>query len=152
MPFPTVAYTRDTPAGYPGMIATTEPHWITSQVVAAASADIPPGVAVMYGTLTGTVTAMTAAGKFAGITVVDRSLPAQNLNVFKALDQLSVMKNGTIWVTAVDAVVPGNPVYYVTASGLLQTSATGGTLIPMAEWATVAAAGAIAMLRLGVTK
>ncbi len=43
MTFPAVSYALETPAGYPGMPATTEPHRALSMIVGASSADIAPG-------------------------------------------------------------------------------------------------------------
>ena len=154
MAFPTVSYTRDTPAGYPGMIATTEPHWITSMVVASGSGDIGFGKAVVYGAADDTVALPTAGGKFAGIAVADRTLPHAQGEVFKPYDQISVMKNGSIWVTAAVAVAQGDPVYFVEADGSLSNVDGGGAnqLIENAEWATTTTGPGLARIRLGVTK
>jgi len=152
MALPTISYTRDTPAGYPGMIATTEPSWITSMIVAAGSGDIAPGKAVVYDTVDDTVKLPTAAGKFAGIAVVDRTLPHSQGNVFKPLDQINVMKGGSIWVAVTAAVAQGDPVYYVSATGVITNSATSATLIENAEFATTTAGAGIARIRLSVSK
>ena len=154
MAFPTVSYARDTPAGYPGMIATTEPHWITSMVVAAASADIPFGRGVIYGTLEGTVSLPTATGKFAGVAVADRTVPAADGEVFKPQTQLSVMKNGSIWVTALVAVAQGDPVYMTPTGTFTNVSnSSANQLIENAEWASVTTgSNQIARIRLGVAK
>jgi hypothetical protein len=154
MAFPTVSYSRDTPAGYPGMIATTEPHFITSMVVGATSGNIPFGLGVVYDTAEDTVKLPTAIGKFAGVAVVDRTLPYANGEVYKPYDQISVMKNGSIWVTALVAVAQGDPVYMTPTGGFTNVSnSSANQLIENAEWASVTSgANQLARLRLGVTK
>lgn len=154
MAIPPVSYSRDTPKGYPGMIANTEPHRIISMIVAAGSADVPFGRGVLFGTVEDTVALPAAIGKFAGVVVADRTVPAAQGEVFKPYDQLSVMKNGTIWVTALVAVAQGDPVY-MTPTGTFTNVANSAAnqLIENAEWATVTSGtNQIAKLRLGVTK
>ncbi|WP_342242647.1 structural cement protein Gp24 [Ensifer sp. OTU672] len=154
MAFPPVSYSRDTPAGYPGMIATTEPHFITSMIVAAASGNIPFGVGVIYDTVEDTVKLPAAIGKFAGVAVVDRTLPFANGEVYKPYDQISVMKNGSVWVTALVAVAQGDPVYMTPTGGFTNVSnSSANQLIENAEWASVTSGiNQLARLRLGVTK
>ncbi|KQY78643.1 hypothetical protein ASD52_02005 [Ensifer sp. Root142] len=154
MAFPPVSYSRDTPAGYPGLIATTEPHFITSMIVAAASGNIPFGVGVIYDTVEDTVKLPTAIGKFAGVAVGDRTLPFANGELYKPYDQISVMKNGSIWVTALVAVAQGDPVYMTPTGGFTNVSnSAANQLIENAEWASVTSGtNQLARLRLGVTK
>lgn len=154
MAIPPVSYSRDTPKGYPGMIATTEPHFIISMIVAAASADIPFGRGVLFGTLEDTVALPAAVGKFAGIAVADRTIPFEKGEVFKPYDQISVMKNGSIWVTALVAVAQGDPVYMTPTGTFTNVSnSSANQLIENAEWATVTSTtNQIAKIRLGVTK
>ncbi len=154
MAFPPVSYSRDTPAGYPGMVTTTEPHFITSMIVAAASGNIPFGVGVIYDTVEDTVKLPAAVGKFAGVAVVDRTLPFANGEVYKPYDQISVMKNGSIWVTALVAVAQGDPVYMTPTGGFTNVSnSAANQLIENAEWASVTSGtNQLARLRLGVTK
>ena len=152
MAIPPVSYSRDTARGYPGMIANTEPHRIISMIVASGSADVPFGRGVIFGTVEDTVALPTAAGKFAGVVVADRTVPASQGEVFKPFDQLSVMKNGTIWVIALVAVEQGDQVY-MTPTGKFTNVATSNQLIENAEWATVTSTtNQIAKLRLDVTK
>ena len=154
MAIPAVSYSRDTAKGYPGMIATTEPHHIISMVVAAASADIPFGRGVLFGTIEDTVALPAAIGKFAGVAVADRTIPFEQGEFFKAYDQISVMKNGSIWVTALVAVAQGDPVYMTPTGTFTNVSnSSANQLIENAEWATVTSTtNQIAKLRLGVTK
>lgn len=152
MAIPPVSYSRDTPRGYPGMIATTEPHHIISMIVAAGSGDVPFGRGVIFGTIEDTVSLPAALGKFAGIVVADRTVPAAQGEVFKPYDQLSVMKSGSIWVTALVAVAQGDPVY-MTPTGTFTNVATSNQLIENAEWATVTTGtNQLAKIRLGVSK
>lgn len=154
MAFPTVSYSRDTPAGYPGMIATTEPHHIISMIVNATSSNIPFGSGVLFDTVEDTVKLPTAIGKFAGVAVADRTLPFANGEVYKPYDQISVMKNGSIWVTALVAVAQGDPVYMTPTGGFTNVAnSAANQLIENAEWASVTSGvNQLARLRLGVTK
>lgn len=154
MAFPPVSYSRDTPAGYPGMIATTEPHFITSMIVGAASGNVPFGVGVIYDTVEDTVKLPAAIGKFAGVAVVDRTLPFANGEVYKPYDQISIMKNGSVWVTALVAVAQGDPVYMTPTGGFTNVSnSSANQLIENAEWASATGGtNQLARLRLGVTK
>lgn len=154
MAIPTVSYAIDTPAGYAGMIATTEPHFITSMVVGAASGDIPFGRGVIYATAEDTVALPSALGKFAGVAVASRVLPFQNGEVYKPYDQINLMKNGSIWVTALVAVAQGDPVYMTPTGTFTNVSnSSANQLIENAEWASVTSTtNQLARLRLGVTK
>lgn len=154
MAIPSVSYSRDTPKGYPGMIATTEPHHIISMIVATGSANIPFGRGVQFGTLEDTVSLPTAVGKFAGVAVVDRTIPHEQGEAYKPYDQISVMKNGTIWVTALVAVAQGDDVYMTPTGTFTNVSnSDANQLIENAEWATVTSGtNQLAKLRLGVTK
>lgn len=154
MAIPAVSYSRDTAKGYPGMIATTEPHFITSMIVGASSSDIPFGRGVIYATAEDTVALPAAIGKFAGVAVADRTIPFEQGEVFKAYDQISVMKNGSIWVTALVAVAQGDPVYMTPTGTFTNVSnSSANQLIENAEWATITSTtNQIAKLRLGVTK
>ncbi|MCO6050852.1 DUF2190 family protein [Mesorhizobium sp. RP14(2022)] len=154
MAIPPVSYSRDTPKGYPGMIATTEPHHIISMIVAQASGDVPFGRGVLFGALEDTVALPAAIGKFAGVAVVDRTLPAANGEVYKPYDQISVMKGGTIWVTALVAVAQGDPVYMTPTGTFTNVSnSSANQLIENAEWASVTSGtNQLAKLRLGVAK
>ena len=152
MAFPEVKYNREPVAkGYPGMIATTEPKWITSMIGEAGTGDIPFGTAVVYGATDDTVKKPTAGGKFAGIAVADRTIPAAQGPVFRQYDQFGCIRNGTIFVTALATVVQGDPVY-MTPTGGLTNASSGNTLLADAEWMDSAAANAVARIRLNVTK
>lgn len=154
MAIPAVSYSRDTPKGYPGMIATTEPHHIISMIVASGSDNIPFGRGVLFGTIEDTVALPAAIGKFAGVAVVDRTIPFEQGEVYKPYDQISVMKNGSIWVTALVAVAQGDPVYMTPTGTFTNVSnSSANQLIENAEWATVTSTtNQTAKLRLGVTK
>lgn len=154
MAFPTVSYSRDTARGYAGMIATTEPHWIVSNVVKSDSADIPFGRAVLLTSEDIVALPSGSAGKFAGVAVADRTLPHSQDGVYKPFDQISCMKTGSIWVSAAVAVAAGDPVYYVNASGLFSnvSNSSANTLIENAEFATATSGAGLARIRLGVSK
>lgn len=153
MAFPNVSYTREPVAkGYPGMIATTEPKWITSMIGEAGTGDIPFGTAVVYGATDDTVKKPTAGGKFAGIAVADRTIPAAQGNVFRQYDQFGCLRNGTIFVTALVAVAQGDAVY-MTPTGGLTNADSGNQLLAGAEWMdTTTGNNGLARVRFNVTK
>lgn len=152
MAFPTISYSRETAAGYPGMIATTEgADADTSSVVEAGSGDIAFGTVVVHGATEGTVRAPTAGGKFAGIAVADRSVPAAQGAVFKPYDQLTTKRAGSIFVSALAAVALGDPVYFTPTGGLTNVS-TSNTLIPDAEWVIPTTGAGLSRVRLSISK
>lgn len=152
MAIPPVSYSRETPAGYPGMIATTEgAHADVSSVVEVGSGDIAFGSVVVHGATEGTVKAPTAGGKFAGIAVADRTVPFANGAVFKPYDQLTCKRAGSIFVSALAAVAVGDPVYF-TATGGLTNASSGNTLIPDAEWVIPTSGAGLSRVRLSVSK
>lgn len=155
MAFPTISYTRETARGYPGMIFSTEgADADTSLVVENGSGDIAPGSVMVFGTLEGTAKAPTAGGKFAGIAVVDRTLPTSSGNVFKPFDQVTGKRAGAIYVTASVAVAQGDPVYFVNATGALTNVAGSGanTLIENAEWIIPTTGAGLSAVRMAVSK
>lgn len=152
MPFPVVSYDRDTPAGYPGMVATTEGADADISLVAAAGGgDIAFGSVVVFDVLEGVAKAPTAGGKFAGVVIADRTIPFQNGNVIKPFDQFTAKRAGSIFVTALAAVAQGDPVYF-TATGGLTNVATSNTLIPDAEWVIPTTAAGLSRIRLSISK
>ncbi|GJE77276.1 structural cement protein Gp24 [Methylorubrum suomiense] len=155
MPFPTISYDRIAARGYPGMVYSTEgADADISLVIGATSADVAPGLAMVFDTLEGTAKLPTAGGKFAGIAVVDRTLPFSNGNVFKPYDQVTGKRAGAICVQAPGAVAQGDPVYFVNATGALTNVAGSGanTLIENAEWIIPTTGAAISAVRLAVSK
>lgn len=104
------------------------------------------GVAVIRGTADNEVK-VGAAGKFAGLTVRDITLPAANADVYKAGNVVGVMTRGTMFAVPTANVAPGDAVYY-TAVGALTNVSTNNTLIPDAAWETTTASGNLAVLRL----
>lgn len=135
-----------------GTISTTEPDNIVAMVLEPLSANLHYGFAAIRGAADRTCKSPTAAGKFAGVAVIDRSLPTAqydavtDLHFYKAGDCVSLMKTGTLFVKVKTAVTAGDPVHYDNATGQLQTGA--GTLIVGAEFLTTASANGVAEVRL----
>ncbi|UZO91758.1 structural cement protein Gp24 [Roseomonas mucosa] len=152
MAIPTINYSAAMDPGYPGMIATTEPHWIVSAIVALTSAAVPFGSAVVYGTTDDVVALPTAGGVFAGICVADRMQPSEANASIPPGKQIGVMKTGPMWVLAAATVKAGDPVSMTATGGLSTGTGTGLTPIVGAEWASSASSGGLARLRLGVTR
>lgn len=151
---PTINYSRDTARGYAGMIASTVPHTIISNVVKSDSANIPFGRSVLLTAEKIVALPSGSAGKWAGIAVAERVVPFAQGEVFVPYDQIPCMKEGEIWVDTSVAVAAGDPVYYVNASGLHSnvSNSSANTLIENAEFITATAGAGLAKIRLGKSK
>jgi len=90
------------------------------------------------------------SGDFLGITMAN---PTQNVlsftDAYAGGDNMPVMIRGDIWVIAEAAVTAGEALYADATTGVLGHS--GGTLVVGGRWMTTAAAGQLAVLRLGST-
>lgn len=146
MPAVQTAYASRLSNGHVGEIADLGESNVISRNVEPV-AGIGWGVAVIMGTAdeqckTG------AAGVFLGVTVRDPGADASVGEKYAQYGNAAIMTRGVIWVTAGEAVVPGDAVYR-TAAGALNKTAAGNTLVAGARWETTAASGALAKLRLG---
>ena len=130
--------------GYEGQLADMGHRDIITKL--AETNDTGFGLAVIQGTGDDQAK-IGAAGEFVGITCRDVTLPADNLDKYKTGENMSIMRQGVMFVTAVDAVVPGDAVYR-SATGALSKTAAGNTLIDGATWRTTTAAGDIGKIRI----
>jgi hypothetical protein len=128
-----------------------ETNSVTDSKTVETAAGIGFGLAVSQGTNDrGVILGGTA---FVGITRADPTIgradvsPALTLDSYPQNDNAAVLAMGDIWVIPDNAVTAGEAVYYSTTTGKLGHS--GGTVIEDARWMTGAAAGALALLRLG---
>lgn len=136
----------------------TGPNSYASQGTVGQAFDGPVNFTLADGTVnfaagdTWTITvAASAAGAFRGIAIRDTTLvhSTGTLDVYQPGDIMGVMTMGTIWVIAGAAVVPGDDVYFVAATGrYTTTSGAGATLIPNAEFDTAAGDGQLVRIRL----
>lgn len=135
-----------------GEIAEMDPgqHIITALVENAGGLGL--GKVAMQGANDDGCKAVDGTGTFKGISVRDRSInPANNGGAgdkYDRYDNAGLMKRGCIWVQPYENVAAGDPVYFVTATGLLGKTVTSSTQIPNAEWATAGTSSTLAKLRL----
>lgn len=111
--------------GYEGAIADMYPGGVRSGICEPAS--IGFGKAVIRGTDPKQVK-LGAAGEYMGITVRDITLPAANNDAYVQGDNVAVMRKGTIFAKAIDAVTAGDAVYR-TPTGTLTNVAGARTAV-----------------------
>lgn len=134
-------YTGRPELGYAGMIA-------EGQVVrdikskAVTTAVVAFGLAVGAGAVDGSV--RLGGTGFEGITVADKSRTADSYAVGEVA---GVMRQGTIWVVASTNVVPGDPVTFTAATGVIGAGLLA--TITGAKFETTALAGALVRVYLG---
>jgi hypothetical protein len=135
-------------AGQVGMPASST-GWDADTRVCETAAGLAFGLAVSQGS--GDKGCIIGGTAFVGITMADPTLAQAagitTVDTYAQYDNVAVFVRGDIWVTAEDAVTAGEAVYYSTTYGTLGHS--GGTVIEDARWMTSAAAGKLAVLRLG---
>lgn len=127
-----------------GMRANMEPFVTVSRIVEDAEG-IGFGKVCVQGDADNTVTDAEASKKFEGIAVLDPTQPADTYAQFATV---AVMKKGVIWVQASVAVLKGDPVYFVPATGVLTNVSTSNTQIANATWDSSTSGAGLAKLRL----
>jgi len=140
-------YATTMAVAFNGMIANTEPNVLISREVETAAVGF--GLVVKQGTADKQVEAATgAADVVRGITVRDQSAIS---DTFAVGDSALVMTKGVVWVTALDGVVAGAPVYMVVAggSGKFTDTSTSNLAVPGAIFETSGAADELVAIRLG---
>lgn len=135
-------------AGLEGMVANSEPCVVVSRVV-EGSGGIGFGKVAQRGTLDNQIKVSSASPKYLGITVLDPTQVGGTLDTYPQYATAAVMTKGVIWVVASVAVVPGDLVYFVPATGVLTNVATSNQIIANATWDSTAGIGALAKVRLG---
>jgi hypothetical protein len=134
-----------------GQLADTANKTLLSRTV-EPEAGIGFGVAVAQGSNDRGIVAFagSSASAVLGITVRERSLDANNPNLFAQYEEARVLTEGAIAVTATAAVSAGDAVYVVDATGAFTNSETNATKIANARWDTSTTAGdQIAVVRIG---
>jgi hypothetical protein len=138
-------YTANLAIGSPGDRADTITFDAVSRLVQPAT--LAFGRAVIQGTAADQVN-VGAGGVFIGISVRDIGLDPAQGDQYVQGDTAAIMIRGSIFITATDVVVAGNPVYR-TAAGVLVATASGNTLIPNCIFETGGGVGALVKVRLG---
>ena len=145
-------YIRYLTAAQNGMLA-SEVNWAADTRIVETAAGIGFGLAVSQGT--GDRGCIIGGSAFVGITRADPTLARADLapstspgiDKYNQYDNAGILVMGDLWVIPDNAVTAGEAVYYSTTTGTLGHS--GGTVIEDARWMTTAAAGALAVVRLG---
>jgi hypothetical protein len=115
--------------------------------------DSSPAVGIGYGLVVvqgsdGDRAAKIGSGTVVGITRSNVSNSVlQFTDAYGDGQNMPVATRGDWWVISEAAVTPSEAVYYNATTGVLGHS--GGTLLPDARWMTTAAAGGLAVIRLG---
>jgi len=145
-------YLRNIPIGTPGMPASMT-GWAADSKLVETAAGIAFGIAVARGSADRGVVVGAGAtvGLFVGITYRDNTLVSSAADKYLQRQLAGIMIRGDIWVTAIAAVTPADPVRADPATGTLGVAAgTGIVTLPNARWMTSAGAGGLAILRLNV--
>lgn len=105
------------------------------------------GIAVSQGAVTdkGVVIGGTSE-TFRGITLRDVTLESAQLDKYARYQNVGVLTRGKVWCLPSHAVAPGDPVYFVPATGVLTNQAGGNEVINGARWVTTAVADALALV------
>lgn len=117
-------------AGYPGMIANGE----TSNRISRTCEDaggIPFGVPVYRGAGDHGCTATPGVGTFLGISIAHEALgllAGQTADEYAQYDDVAILTQGAIWVTAGEAVTDGAQAYGTAGSAIVDTS-TSNTIL-----------------------
>lgn len=149
-------YTGTFPIGVPGMIANEEKYNAISRTVTTA-AGIAFGAPAMRGTGDHQCALFATGGKYLGIAVKTMAPEHRATGSAAILDgyplnaTASLCTEGQLYVLADVAAIPGDPVYYVTATGRYSNVAgASNLLIPNAKFDTTStAAGQIVEIALG---
>lgn len=128
MPFVATSFPETGAKGYAGSIADGRPCTLISRSAEAAVSF--GGAVVESGTAKGGQARAITTGDTAvlGIAIRDQSVPAGQ-NAYAAKDNMRVMTQGAVYLTAGATVVPGDPLYVVIASGVFTNVSTGALLI-----------------------
>ena len=126
-----------------GMLA-SEVNWAADSRNVETAAGIGFGLAVSQGVAD--AGCIIGGSAFVGITRADIT-PPLTVDVYPQYAVAGILVMGDLWVIPDNAVVAGEAVYYSSTTGKLGHS--GGTVIEDARWMTSAAAGGLAVVRLG---
>jgi hypothetical protein len=142
------SYVGTMPIAVEGMVANSEPRTIITRMVEGAGG-IGFGKVAVQGTADNQIKVSVAGGVYRGITVLDPTQVGATPDTYPQCTAGTVMTKGVIWVLASVSVTPGQPAYFVPATGVLTNVTTANTAIPNAIFDSTAGAGALVKLRLG---
>lgn len=139
-------YLDNLAVGYPGMVANGETSNRISRTCADA-AGIAFGVPVYEGTDPHTCTRTPTAGKLLGITIAHEALgilPGGSADKYAQYDNVAIMTQGVIWVTAGEAVT-ARAAAYDTGTAIVDTATDNDALT---GWEFDEAAASAALVKL----
>jgi hypothetical protein len=140
-------YSEDLAVGYPGMIANGE----TSNRITRTCEDaggIPFGVPVYRGAGDHGCTLTPGVGTLLGISIAHQALgfeEGDTVDEYKQYQNVAILTEGVIWVTAAEDVTDGVQAYG-TAAGAIDDSSSGDTILTGWFFDTTASAGGLVKL------
>jgi hypothetical protein len=142
-------YSQYHATAYEGMVADSRDQVVESRIVETA-AGIGFGKVTVQGATDNQVRVAEVTRPFVGISIATNFLPETVLpaDLYPQYSNIPILRKGPIWVTASVAVAPGDPVYYVPATGVLTNVVGANTLIVGASWRTSTTGAALAVLLL----
>jgi hypothetical protein len=143
-------YDERMPEAYAGMIANMT-NWDADTRICETAAGIGFGLAVGRGTGDkGAILGGAAAADFLGITIRDVTLVNATADKYAQYQNMAVLTEGDIWVTAGGDVTDGADVTFASTTGVLSSAGTSGTqfAIAGARWQKTALSGALSIVRL----
>lgn len=132
------AYTDTYRKGFPGMIANSELANKISRVLQTAT--LAFGQPVARGTLDDTCILMATTKVLLGISVRDETLLHATPDQYIVGDNVAIMTQGSIWVTAGAALTPASLVAWDPATGKWKPAGTGFIPFPLMRFDDSAAA------------
>lgn len=146
------SYAINQPTAYAGLIYGQAPKDIISRDVETA-AGIPFAVVVSRGTDADRQCLLGGTDNILGVTVraLDREADdAAGAIEYAENETAAIMRDGHIWAVCPTGCVPGDPVNFVEATGVLDSGAPAGvgeTGLDDCFWDSTAAAGGLAVIR-----
>ena len=144
MPSVQDTYTQFHGRALEGMVPNGELNNIVSRVV-ENSGGIGFGKAAFYGTVEDSCRAAAASAVFLGVTVLDRTQPA---DLYAKGATAGVLTQGPVWVLVTEAVTVGSAAYYTAADGTFSDTSTGNVAVPGGRFETATSGAGLALLRL----
>lgn len=140
-------YKTELDSGYNGMIADLGPAVIISRTIQSLNG-VGYGKLVAQGTDDKGIVTDLSNGKIVGLTVRSSTQEANNVDTYPTGSDVTVIRQGVIWVLPAANVAAGDPVFYNVNNGSL--SNTGKLQLSGCRWETSAGAGKLAKLRVNL--
>lgn len=140
------SYTERMQPGRPGLIVGSDYNTDTGNVETVAG--IGFGLAVSQGSADKGVVIGGALAGFRGITVRDVTLESDQLDKYARYQSAGILTRGKIWVTPAVSVVAGDPVHYVSATGVFTNTGDIGPITGARYVSSAAGTGDLAVVEL----